>query len=187
MKYLIAGLGNIGIEYSNTRHNIGFMVLDALANASNAIFSSSRYGSVAELKHKSRIFILLKPSTYMNLSGRAVSYWLKKEKIPIENLLVVTDDVALPLGTLRLRPRGSDGGHNGLRSIIEMLGTQEYARLRFGIGDNFPKGYQVDYVLGEWTSGEKKALEERIAKASEIILSVGTIGLERSMNLYNNK
>jgi PTH1 family peptidyl-tRNA hydrolase len=175
------------MEYSNTRHNIGFMVLDALANASNAVFSSSRYGSVVELKHKSRIFVLLKPSTYMNLSGRAVSYWLKKEKIPVENLLVVTDDVALPLGTLRLRPRGSDGGHNGLRSIIETLGSQEFARLRFGIGDNFPKGYQVDYVLGEWTSDEKKILVERIAKAGEIILSVGTIGLERSMNLYNNK
>jgi len=175
------------MEYSNTRHNIGFMVLDALANASNAVFSSSRYGSVVEIKHKARIFVLLKPSTYMNLSGRAVSYWLKKEKIPIENLLVVTDDVALPLGTLRLRPRGSDGGHNGLRSIIEIMGTQEFARLRFGIGDNFPKGYQVDYVLGEWTKDEKKLLEERIQKACEIVLSVGTIGLERSMNLYNKK
>ncbi len=187
MKYLIAGLGNIGLEYSNTRHNIGFMVLDALASASNTVFTSQRYGSISEVKHKGRTFVLLKPSTYMNLSGRAISYWLKKEKIPIENMLVVTDDVALPLGTLRIRKKGSDGGHNGLKSIIEMMATQDFNRLRFGIGNDFPKGYQVDFVLGEWSLDEKKILPERIEIASKIILSFGTIGIDRTMNLYNNK
>lgn len=187
MKYLIAGLGNFGIEYSNTRHNIGFNVLDALARASNAVFEAKRYGDIAQVKHKGRTFILLKPSTYMNLSGRAVSYWLKAEKIPIERLLVIVDDVALPIGTLRLRKRGSDGGHNGLRNIIDLLGTQEFARLRFGIGGDFPKGSQIKYVLGEWTPEEEEILPERCAKAAEIVLSFGTIGLERTMNLYNNK
>nr|HPI70875.1 aminoacyl-tRNA hydrolase [Tenuifilaceae bacterium] len=145
MKYLIAGLGNIGDEYSQTRHNMGFMVLDALAKASNTVFGAKRYGDVAQLKHKGRIYILLKPSTYMNLSGNAVAYWLKKEGIPIENLMVVVDDVALPLGTLRIRYKGSDGGHNGLKSIIEIMATQDFARLRFGIGNDFPKGYQVEH------------------------------------------
>ncbi|HOP04928.1 MAG TPA: aminoacyl-tRNA hydrolase [Tenuifilaceae bacterium] len=187
MKYLIAGLGNIGLEYSNTRHNIGFMVLDALASASNAVFTSQRYGATAEIKHKGRTFILLKPSTYMNLSGRAVSYWLKKEKIPVENMLVVTDDVALPLGALRIRKKGSDGGHNGLKSIIEVIATQDFNRLRFGIGNDFPKGYQVDFVLGEWSSEEKKVLPERIDMAGSIILSFGTIGVDRTMNQFNNK
>jgi len=187
VKYLIAGLGNIGLEYSNTRHNIGFMVLDALASASNAVFTSQRYGATAEIKHKGRTFILLKPSTYMNLSGRAVSYWLKKEKIPVENMLVVTDDVALPLGALRIRKKGSDGGHNGLKSIIEVIATQDFNRLRFGIGNDFPKGYQVDFVLGEWSSEEKKVLPERIDMAGSIILSFGTIGVDRTMNQFNNK
>lgn len=187
MKYLIAGLGNIGSEYSNTRHNIGFMVLDALAKASNISFNDARYGAVAELKHKGRTFILVKPSTYMNLSGKAVNYYLQKEKIPVENLLVVLDDLALPLGTLRLRANGSDGGHNGLKSIDSVIGTQGYARLRFGIGGNFPKGYQVDYVLGEWGDDEKKILPERMTKASEVILSFGTIGIERTMNYFNKK
>lgn len=187
MKYLIAGLGNIGSEYSNTRHNIGFMVLDALAKASNINFNDARYGSITEVKHKGRVFILLKPSTYMNLSGKAVSYWLQKEKIPVENLLVILDDIALPLGSLRLRANGSDGGHNGLKSIDSILGHQNYARLRFGIGGDFPKGYQVDYVLGEWDDDEKKILPERLNKVSEIIFSFGTIGLERTMNFFNKK
>lgn len=187
MKYLITGLGNIGSEYSNTRHNIGFVVLDALAKASNIAFTDSRYGSVAQLKHKGRIYILLKPSTYMNLSGRAVNYWLQKEKVKTENLLVVVDDIALPLGTIRIRARGSNGGHNGLKNIDQVLGTQHYARLRFGIGNDYPKGRQVEYVLGEWTDQELNLLPDRIKLASEAILSFGTIGLERTMNLYNNR
>jgi PTH1 family peptidyl-tRNA hydrolase len=187
LKYLIAGLGNMGKEYSNTRHNIGFMVLDALAKASNTVFGAKRYGDIAELKHKGRTYILLKPSTYMNLSGKAVSYWLNKERIPIENLMVVVDDVALPLGTLRIRLKGSDGGHNGLKSIIETLATQDYARLRFGIGSDFPKGYQVDYVLGEWASDELAILPQPIEKAGKIIFSFGVIGIEQTMNLYNKK
>jgi len=187
LKYLIAGLGNIGSEYSNTRHNIGFIVLDALAKASNISFNDARYGSVAEIKHKGKTFILLKPSTYMNLSGKAVSYWLQKEKISIENLLVVVDDIALPLGSLRLRSFGSDGGHNGLRSIDSILGNQNYARLRFGIGGDFPKGYQVDYVLGEWTAEEIKILPDSIKRASDIVFSFGAIGVERTMNFFNKK
>jgi len=187
LKYLIAGLGNFGDEYSQTRHNIGFMVLDALAKTSNTVFGTKRYGDVAQLKHKGRIYILLKPSTYMNLSGNAVAYWLKKEGIPIENLMVVVDDVALPLGTLRVRYKGSDGGHNGLKSIIEIMATQDFARLRFGIGNDFPKGYQVEHVLGKWTADELLALPERIAIAGEIVLSFGTIGIHRTMSLYNNK
>ncbi len=187
MKYLIAGLGNIGSEYSNTRHNIGFMVLDALAKASNISFNDARYGAISEVKHKGRTFILLKPSTYMNLSGKAIGYWLQKEKIPVENLLVVLDDIALPLGSLRLRANGSDGGHNGLKSIDSILGHQNYARLRFGIGGDFPKGHQVDYVLGELDEEDKKKLSEQFTKASEIIFSLGTIGVERTMNFFNKK
>ncbi len=187
MKYLIVGLGNIGSEYANTRHNIGFMVLDALAEASNAVFSSMRYGSLTEVKVKGRTLFLLKPSTYMNLSGKAVSYWMKAEHIPIENVLVVVDDVALPLGAIRIRAKGSDGGHNGLKHINETLATQEYARLRFGIGNDFPQGFQVDYVLGEWKSDEKKALPGSIDKAIDAIKSFATIGLERTMTSYNKK
>lgn len=187
MKYLIVGLGNIGPEYANTRHNVGFMVLDALIEASNTSFSPSRYGDTAELKHKGRLFVLLKPSTFMNRSGKAVDYWLKKERIPIENLLIITDDIALPIGTLRLRKKGSDGGHNGLYDIIETLGTQEFARLRVGIGGDFPKGNQVQYVLGEWTREELDHLAERFKKAAEIILGFGTIGLELTMTRYNKK
>lgn len=163
------------------------MVLDALAKASNISFNDARYGSVAEVKHKGRTFILLKPSTYMNLSGKAISYWLQKEKIPLENLLVIVDDIALPLCTLRLRAAGSDGGHNGLKSIDEVLGTKDYARLRFGIGGDFPKGYQVDYVLGEWTSEESKQLPESMKLAFDIIFSFGTIGIERTMNFFNKR
>jgi PTH1 family peptidyl-tRNA hydrolase len=187
MKYLIAGLGNIGAEYKNTRHNIGFQILDALAGASNILFNDKRYGFVGEYKFKARTFILLKPTTYMNLSGRAVSYWLQKEEIPIENMLVLVDDLALPFGTLRMKAKGSAGGHNGLENINQVLGRNDYARLRFGIGDNFHKGFQVDYVLGEWSAEEKKELPTKIDNCIEIIQSFGTIGVERTMNFYNKK
>ena len=187
LKYLIVGLGNIGAEYADTRHNIGFMVLDAFAEASNAVFTSKRYGSVAEVNYKGRKFVLLKPSTFMNLSGNAVRYWLKEEKIPEENLLVIVDDVALDLGTIRIRMKGSDGGHNGLKHITATQGHNNYARLRFGIGHDFPQGFQVDYVLGRWTTNEKKVLPERIDVAIEAIKAFGTIGVERAMNLYNSK
>lgn len=187
MKYLVAGLGNIGDEYANTRHNIGFMVLDRLAMDEELFFADKRYGYVAEYKHKGRIFILVKPSTYMNLSGRAVNYWLQKEKIEPDHLLVLVDDIALPFGTLRLKGKGSDGGHNGLKSIQETLGTQKYARLRFGVGNDFTQGQQINYVLGEWTNEEKTALPERFKIIADVIRSFGTIGIERTMNLFNNK
>lgn len=187
MKYLITGLGNIGSEYKDTRHNIGFQILDTLAGVSNISFRDKRYGFVAEYKYKARTFILLKPATYVNLSGRAVNYWLQKQKIPIDKLLVLTDDIALPFGSLRLKAKGSHGGHNGLRSISEILGRNDFARLRFGIGDDFPKGFQVDYVLSAWTEEEKKQLPGRIEVCIEIIKSFATIGIERTMNLYNKK
>jgi len=187
MKYLIAGLGNIGPEYKNTRHNIGFQILDALAEASNISFNDKRYGFVAEYKYKARTFILLKPSTYVNLSGRAVNYWLKKEKIPLENLLVLVDDLALPFGTIRLRAKGGAGGHNGLENINQVLGRTDYARLRFGIGDDFHPGFQVNYVLGEWSAEEQKELPQKIETCQEIIQNYGTIGTERTMNLYNKR
>jgi PTH1 family peptidyl-tRNA hydrolase len=187
VKYLIAGLGNIGPEYKNTRHNIGFQILDALAEASNISFSDKRYGFVAEYKYKARTFILLKPTTFMNLSGRAVDYWMKKENIDIKNLLVLVDDLALPFGTLRVRAKGGAGGHNGLENINQVLGRNDYARLRFGIGDHFPKGFQVDYVLGEWSKEEQKELPFKFNDCIEIIQSFGTIGVERTMNVFNTK
>ena len=187
MKYLIAGLGNIGAEYKNTRHNIGFQILDALSGASNISFTDKRLGFVAEYKYKARTFILLKPTTYMNLSGRAVAYWLQKEKIDIKNLLVLVDDIALPFGTLRVRAKGGAGGHNGLENINQVLGRNDYARLRFGIGDDFHKGYQVDYVLGEWSREEEKELPFKIDAGIEIIKSFGTIGIDRTMNFFNKK
>jgi PTH1 family peptidyl-tRNA hydrolase len=187
VKYLIAGLGNIGPEYKNTRHNIGFQILDALAGASNISFNDKRYGFVAEYKYKARTFILLKPTTYVNLSGRAVAYWLQKENIEISNLLVLVDDLALPFGTIRVRAKGGAGGHNGLENINQVLGRNDYARLRFGIGDNFHKGFQVDYVLGEWDREEAKELPGKIDTCIEIINSFGTIGTERTMNFYNKK
>ena len=187
MKYLIAGLGNIGDEYARTRHNIGFDILDALAGASNISFKDKRYGFVAEYKYRARTYILLKPSTYMNLSGNAVRYWLRKEKLEVDRLLVVVDDLALPFGTLRLRGKGGEAGHNGLNRIQNMLGTAAYARLRFGIGNDFHQGQQVDYVLSGWSEEEEKALPERIEQAGEIIRSFGTVGLERTMNLFNNR
>ena len=186
-KYLIAGLGNIGDEYANTRHNIGFMMLDRLAEDGNFVFADNRYGAVAEYKYKGSVFVLLKPSTYMNLSGRAVDYWLKKKKIEPDRLLVLLDDIALPFGTLRLKGKGSDGGHNGLKSINEALGTQDYARLRFGVGNSFEQGRQMDYVLGEWTEEEATALPDRLKLTSDIIRSFATVGVERTMNLFNNK
>lgn len=187
MKYLVAGLGNPGKEYENTRHNIGFNVLDALARASNIVFSDERYGWLSEYKFKGRTFVLLKPSTFMNLSGRAVNYWMQKENIPLENLLVVVDDLALPLGSLRLRAKGSDAGHNGLRNITQTLGTQDYARLRFGIGDNFRQGQQVDYVLGQWDKQETLELPALIDTSIEIIKSFGTIGVAQTMTFFNKK
>lgn len=187
MKYLIVGLGNIGDEYHETRHNIGFMVLDALAKASNIVFKDGRYGATASLSLKGRQLILLKPSTYMNLSGNAVRYWMQQEKIPLENVLIIVDDLALPLGSLRLKGKGSDAGHNGLKHIAATLGTQNYARLKFGIGNNFPKGGQIDYVLGHFDEEEQKALPERIAIAGEIIKSFCLAGLNITMNQFNNK
>jgi PTH1 family peptidyl-tRNA hydrolase len=187
VKYLIASLGNIGPEYKNTRHNIGFQILDALSEASNISIKDSRYGFVAEYKFKARTFILLRPTTYMNLSGRAVSYWLQKEKIDIKNLLVLVDDLALPFGTVRVRAKGGAGGHNGLENINQVLGRNDYARLRFGIGDDFRQGRQVDYVLGEWDKLEKKELPFKIDDSIEIIKSFGTIGIDRTMNFHNKK
>jgi len=187
MKYLVVGLGNIGNEYAHTRHNIGFDILDALAGVSNISFNDKRYGFVTEMKYRARSYWLLKPSTFVNLSGNAVRFWLKKLKLPVENLMVVVDDIALPFGTLRLRARGGDAGHNGLAHITSVLGTSGYARLRFGIGDDFHSGQQVDYVLGAWPAAQEKHLSERIEMAGEIIKSFGVIGLERTMNLFNNK
>ena len=187
MKYLIVGLGNIGDEYRETRHNIGFMVLDALAKASNIVFKDGRYGATTTLSVKGRQLILLKPSTYMNLSGNAVRYWLQQEKIPLENVLVVVDDLALPFGSLRLKGKGSDAGHNGLKHIAATLGTQNYARLRFGIGNDFPKGAQVDYVLGNFDEEDRKQMPERLELAGEIIKSICLAGLNLTMNQYNNK
>mgnify|MGYP001108982763 CR=1 FL=1 len=185
MKYLIVGLGNIGPEYENTRHNIGFKVLDALARESGTFFLSKRYGDLASVKHKGRTILLLKPSTFMNLSGKAVHYWLQKEKIPLDRLLIVTDDLALPFGKLRLRGKGSDGGHNGLKSINQLLGTSEYPRLRFGIGDDFGRGQQVQYVLSPWNEEQSITLDKRIKLASQCILSFTTIGIAQSMTEFN--
>lgn len=187
MKYLIVGLGNIGSEYENTRHNIGFRVLDALAKASNLVFADGRYGAVCELRVKGRTLVLLKPSTYMNLSGNAVRYWMQREKIELENLLVVVDDLALPFGALRLKPGGSDAGHNGLKNIRDVLGTEKYARLRFGLGNDFPRGGQVDYVLGEFPEEQEKLLPERLERAGEIVKSFCLAGVNTTMAQYNNK
>lgn len=187
MKYLIVGLGNIGPEYQNTRHNIGFMILDAFAKASNITFTTQRYGDVAEMRLKNKQLILLKPSTYMNLSGNAVRYWLDKENISIDNLLVLVDDLALPYGAIRLKGKGSDAGHNGLKNIAELLKTQTYARLRFGIGNDFPKGCQVDYVLGHFTEEQEKAMPERLNVAVEAVKSFCLAGLSITMNQFNNK
>ncbi len=187
MKYLIAGLGNIGAEYENTRHNVGFQVLDAMAKAADLSFKSDHLGAIATLKHKGRTLVLLKPSTYMNRSGKSVRYWLQKENIPKENLLVVLDDLNLPFGKQRLRPQGSDGGHNGLKDIDEITGNNNYARLRIGIGSDFSKGKQVDFVLGEWSSDEAEELKTVLDYASNTIKSFAAIGLQLTMTQFNKK
>jgi len=184
-KYLIVGLGNIGNEYTNTRHNIGFKILDFLASKESLTFETQKLGDVTVYKFKGRQFILLKPSTYMNLSGKSVLYWLTKENIPMENLLIITDDLNLPFGSIRLKTKGSDGGHNGLRDIQDKLQTTNYNRFRFGISDAFSKGRQVDYVLGEWSEEENKKLPERLEKSVELIKSFGTAGINITMNTFN--
>lgn len=187
VKYLITGLGNIGPDYENTRHNIGFMVLDQIAAQKEVSFEPARYGDVCRFRFKGRMFILLKPSTYMNLSGKAIHYWLTKEKIELDKLLVITDDVALPLGTLRLKTKGSDGGHNGLSNIISVLGTQEFARLRFGIGNDYPKGTQVQFVLGKWTPEELEVIQPLYKTCLNLVTSLSTVGIDRTMNQFNTK
>lgn len=187
MKYLIAGLGNIGDEYKDTRHNAGFIVLDAMSAASNTSFEDRRYGSIARMKYKGRELVLLKPSTFMNLSGNAVNYWLGKENIPVENMLVIVDDLALPLGSIRMRLKGSDGGHNGLAHITSVLGTNEYPRIRVGIGNSYRKGGQIDYVLGLWTPEEKKILESRIPVILEMIKSFSFAGADITMTRFNKE
>ena len=186
-KYLIAGLGNIGPEYHETRHNIGFMIVDALAHESGITFTDGRYGYTATLMVKGRKLLLLKPSTYMNLSGNAVRYWMNRENIPLEHLLVVVDDLALPLGTLRLKSKGSDAGHNGLKHIATTLGTQAFARLRFGIGNDFPRGMQIEYVLGHFTPEERNTLPPRITLAGDIVKTFCLAGIDHAMNQYNGK
>ena len=186
-KFLIIGLGNIGAEYANTRHNVGFKILDALAGASNISFEPNRYADTAKLKIKGRPVTLVKPTTYMNLSGKAVNYYLQAEKIDPENILIVTDDLALPFGTLRMRTKGSDGGHNGLKHIIQTLNSSQFTRIRFGVGNEFSKGNQVDYVLGEWSSEEEEQLKERINTSIEMVKSFVAIGAPQTMTQYNGK
>ena len=186
-KFLIVGLGNIGAEYVNTRHNIGFKVLDHFANKEGIHFETVKLGALAEYKIKGRTLFLLKPNTYMNLSGKAVSYWMEKENIPKENILIITDDLNLSFGTIRIKSKGSDGGHNGLKNIQLLLNSVEYPRFRFGISDAFKKGRQVDYVLGEWEEDEKTKLPERLDLAAEIIQSFALAGLNNTMNAYNGK
>ena len=186
-KFLIVGLGNIGAEYVNTRHNIGFKVVDHFANQENVSFQTQKLGEVAEFKIKGRTVFLLKPNTYMNLSGKAVKYWLDKENIEKENMLVITDDLNLSFGSIRIKAKGSDGGHNGLKNIQLILNSTEYPRFRFGISDAFKKGKQVDYVLGEWSLEEKEVLKERLSVSSEIIKSFALAGLNNTMNLFNGK
>jgi len=185
-KFLIVGLGNIGAEYAETRHNIGFKVLDALIHLHDFTFEPGRLGDVGSFKIKGKTVICLKPSTFMNLSGKALKYWMDKEKIPLENLLVITDDINLPFGTLRLKTKGSDGGHNGLKSIQDVLQTTAYNRFRFGVGSDFSKGRQVDYVLGEWNEEQKSALEARLKKSTELVKSFVLSGVKNTMNEFNN-
>ena len=187
MKYLIVGLGNIGAEYDNTRHNIGFKVLDALAKASNTAFSEVRHAYRAEMKTRGRTFILIKPTTYMNLSGKAVAYWMQQEKIPLDHLLIICDDLALPFGKIRIRERGSDGGHNGLKNIAESLSTTDFARMRFGIGNEFSRGHQVDFVLGQWTDEEQAKIDERVNLCCQAVQQLPFVGVPGIMNQFNNK
>lgn len=187
MKYLIAGLGNIGAEYVNTRHNIGFEVADALTYELKGETTVEKLAVVSRVKFRGRTLVIIKPTTYMNLSGKAIAYWLEKEKIPQEKLLLVLDDIALPTGTLRMKAKGGDAGHNGLTDIIYKLGTNTFPRLRIGIGDNFPRGRQADYVLGQWTKSEEKLMLPRIEVATEMVKSFVTIGIGRTMTAFNNK
>ncbi|TXG36967.1 aminoacyl-tRNA hydrolase [Seonamhaeicola maritimus] len=186
-KFLIVGLGNIGEKYENTRHNIGFKILDYFAKKEGLTFETQKLGDLSNYKLKGRTFVFLKPSTYMNLSGKAVLYWLTKEKIPLENLLVLTDDLNLPFGSIRLKTKGSDGGHNGLKDIQDKLNTTKYNRFRFGISDEFSKGRQVDYVLGEWNEEENEKLSERLDKSIELIKSFALAGINHTMNTFNGK
>jgi PTH1 family peptidyl-tRNA hydrolase len=186
-KFLIVGLGNIGPKYENTRHNIGFKILDEVAEEQQVTFETEKLGDVASFRFKGRTFILLKPSTFMNLSGKAVKYWMQKEKIATENILIITDDVNIDFGTIRLKAKGSAGGHNGLKDIQEKLNSQQYARFRFGVGGNYPKGRQVDFVLGEWNKEETSQLIERLPTSAKIIPSFGTAGLAKTMNAFNGK
>lgn len=187
MKYLIVGLGNPGDEYENTRHNIGFKILDALKEASDISFTTEKYASITSVKHKGRTLNLIKPTVFMNLSGRAVNYWLEKYKVDIKNLLIVTDDISLDFGTLRLRKKGSDGGHNGMKDIEAVLGHNQYARLRFGVGNNFLKGRKADYVLSDWNTDEQNKIEERIEQSVKIIHAFCTIGIAKTMSNFNGK
>ena len=187
MKYLIVGLGNIGPEYAGTRHNIGFRVADALAEARGFSFSTERYGDIARGRLKNKQIVILKPSTYMNLSGNAVRYWKEKEGIEMQNILVIVDDIALPFGAIRMKPSGSDAGHNGLKNIAQMLGSQAYPRLRFGIGDNYPRGCQIDYVLGQFTPEEREALPARVEVAVDAVQTFVLAGLQHAMCDFNNK
>ena len=187
MNYLVAGLGNIGAEYACTRHNMGFMVLDAWAQASNVVFKSGRYGDVAEISFKGRKFTLLKPSTYMNLSGKAVRYWMQELNVPIENVLVISDDLNLPFGAVRMRKNGSDGGHNGLKNIIELLGSDAFPRIRMGIGNDFLRGQQVDFVLGQLTEEEAEQMPELCKKVVEGVKAFALRGPESAMNVVNTK
>lgn len=186
-KFLIVGLGNMGEKYQDTRHNIGFTILDALARDRDVVFETRKLGDLTRFNHKGRTFILLKPNTYMNLSGKAVNYWLKIEKIPLENLLVLTDDLNLPFGTIRIKGQGSSGGHNGLTSINEVLQTQNYARFRFGIGNDYPKGRQVEHVLGRWNDEELEKLPERLEKSGKAVVSFAMAGLNNTMSTFNGK
>ena len=187
MEYLVVGLGNIGAEYANTRHNMGFMVLDAWAQASNVLFRTDRYGAIAEVSFKGRWFVLLKPSTYMNLSGNAVRYWMQQLHLPLENLIVISDDINLPFGTLRMRPGGSSGGHNGLEDITRKLESEQWTRIRVGIGNQFSRGQQVDYVLGTLSPEEKEAVPELAARIIQSIKDISTIGVARAMNTLNTR
>ncbi len=186
-KYLIVGLGNIGAEYVNTRHNIGFKAVDFMANEAGATFETVKLGSLTQIKVKNKVLFLLKPNTYMNLSGKAVQYWMDKEKIAKENILIITDDLNLPFGSIRIKPKGSDGGHNGLKNIQLILNSSEYPRLRFGISDEFKKGQQVDYVLGDWNDEETTALKERLDMVSKAVKEFALAGLNNAMNNYNGK
>ncbi|MDR0907174.1 MAG: aminoacyl-tRNA hydrolase [Rikenellaceae bacterium] len=187
MKFLIVGLGNPGSQYAETRHNIGFKVLDTLAAVSNAVFAPGRYGDTCTVRHRGHTLVLVKPQTFMNLSGKAVRYWMQQEKVPIENVLVVVDDIALPFGKLRIRAKGSDGGHNGLHDIIWTLEDDNFPRMRFGIGGDFARGFQADYVLGEWTAEEKKELPPLVDNAVKAIQSFVSVGINLTMTTFNKK